>query len=171
MKIQTAALLTVGILIPAGFAISAGFASYVVHGKRQTLAEALELFKTSLPLTLGEFAGKEVVIGEGKYGPYVNYDNQFISIPRGKDPLKLTMDEAIELIAQKQLALTPIHQWGDVQVLRGKYGAYIHTPEGNYQIPKSSDAASLTEAEVREIMAKNEPLKPGKRTFKRKSAK
>ena len=136
-----------------------------------TLAEALELFKTSLPLTLGEFAGKEVVIGEGKYGPYVNYDNQFISIPRGKDPLKLTMDEAIELIAQKQLALTPIHQWGDVQVLRGKYGAYIHTPEGNYQIPKSSDAASLTEAEVREIMAKNEPLKPGKRTFKRKSAK
>ena len=112
-----------------------------------------------------------MVIGEGKYGPYVNYDNQFISIPRGKDPLKLTMDEAIELIAQKQLALTPIHQWGDVQVLRGKYGAYIHTPEGNYQIPKSSDAASLTEAEVREIMAKNEPLKPGKRTFKRKSAK
>ena len=136
-----------------------------------TLAEALELFKTALPLTLGEYEGKEVIVGEGKYGPYVNYNKQFISIPRGKDPLKLTMDEAIELIEEKQQAQTPIHQWGDVQVLKGRYGAYIHTPEGNYQLPKSIDVLALTEADVRGIMAKNEPLKPGKRTFKRKSAK
>jgi len=136
-----------------------------------TLAEALELFKTALPLTLGEYQGQEVVVGEGKYGPYVHYDKLFISIPKGKDPLTLTMDEAIALIEEKQISSTPIHQWGDVQVLNGRYGAYIHTPEGNYQLPKGTDPAALNEAEVRDIIAKSEPIKPGKRTFRRKSAK
>ena len=136
-----------------------------------TLPEALELFKTSLPMTLGEYEGKEVVIGEGKYGPYVQYNKSFISIPRGKDPLTMTMAEAIAPIIEKQQAATPIHQWGDIQVLNGRYGAYIHTPEGNYQIPKSVSPETMTEENVREIMAKNEPIKPGKRTFKRKSAK
>ena len=136
-----------------------------------TLPEALELFKTSLPMTLGEYEGKEVVIGEGKYGPYVQFNKSFISIPRGKDPLTMTMAEAIALIIEKQQAATPIHQWGDIQVLNGRYGAYIHTPEGNYQIPKSVSPETMTEENVREIMAKNEPIKPGKRTFKRKSAK
>ncbi len=136
-----------------------------------TLAEALELFKTALPLTLGEYQGQEVVVGEGKYGPYVHYDKLFISIPKGKDPLTLTMDEAIALIEEKQISSTPIHQWGDVQVLNGRYGAYIHTPEGNYQLPKGTAPAALSEADVRDIIAKSEPIKPGKRTFRRKSAK
>ena len=136
-----------------------------------TLSEALELFRTALPLTLGEYEGKEIVIGEGKYGPYVLYNKQYISIPRGVDPLKITQAEAVTLILQKQQTEAPIHQWGDIQVLHGRYGDYIHTPEGNYQIPKTTDAAKLTEAEVREIIAKTEPLKPGKRVFRKKSAK
>ena len=136
-----------------------------------TLSEALDLFKNALPITLGEYEGKPVIIGEGKYGPYIHYDKLFISIPKGKDPLTVKMDEAIALITEKQQSATPIHQWGEVQVLNGKYGAYIHTAEGNYQIPKHMDPQTLTEEQVREIMAKSEPIKPGKRTFKRKSAK
>ena len=136
-----------------------------------TLSEALELFKNALPISLGEFEGKEVIVGEGKYGPYVHYDKLFISIPKGKDPLALKIDEAIALIREKQEATTPIHQWGEIQVLRSKYGAYIHTPEGNYRISKSTNAEAMTEADVRQIIAQSEPLKPGKRTFKRKSAK
>ncbi len=136
-----------------------------------TLAEALELFQTALPVTLGEYKGCPVVIGEGKYGPYVHYDKLFISIPKGKEPLSVTMEDAIMMITEKQVTSTPVHQWGNVQVLNGRYGAYIHTPEGNYQIPKGTDIASITEDEVRAIMAKSEPIKPGKRTFKRKSAK
>ena len=136
-----------------------------------TLSEALELFKNALPISLGEYEGKEVIVGEGKYGPYVHYDKLFISIPKGKDPLALKIDEAIALIREKQEATTPIHQWGEVQVLRSKYGAYIHTPEGNYRISKSTNAEAMTEADVRQIIAQSEPLKPGKRTFKRKSAK
>ena len=136
-----------------------------------TLSEALELFRTALPISLGEYEGNEVVIGEGKYGPYVLYNKVYISIPRGKDPLKMTMPEAITLIQEKQQADQPIHQWGEIKVMNGRYGNYIHTPEGNYQLAKSVDVNALTEAEVREIIAKTEPLTPGKRTFRRKSAK
>ena len=136
-----------------------------------TLAEALDLFKTALPVTLGEYEGAPVVIGEGKYGPYVHYGKMFISIPKGKEPLSVTMDEALALIAEKQSNSLPVHQWGDIRVLNGRYGAYIHTPEGNYQLPKSIKTEEVTEAQVREIMAKGEPIKPGKRTFRRKSAK
>ncbi|MBO7457034.1 MAG: type I DNA topoisomerase [Paludibacteraceae bacterium] len=136
-----------------------------------TLAEALDLFKTALPLTLGEHEGKPVVIGEGKYGPYVYYDKLFISIPKGKDPLTITMDEALEMIAEKQNISVPIHEWGTTQVLNGRYGAYIHTPEGNYQLPKGIDPVTMTENEVQAIIAQSEPNKTGKRTFRRKSAK
>ena len=136
-----------------------------------TLAEALDLFRTALPLTLGEYEGKEVIIGEGKFGPYIHYDKAFVSIPRGKDPLTMTMEEAIALIQEKQQTSTPVQQWGEVQLLNGRYGAYIHTPEGNYQLPKNIDPEKVSEAEIREIMAKNEPIKPGKRTFRKKSAK
>ena len=135
-----------------------------------TLNEALDLFKTALPITLGEHNGKEVVIGEGKYGPYIHYEKSYISIPRGVDPLKLTMEEAVAMIEQKQQSETPIHAWGKIKVLNGRYGAYIRTPEGNYQLPKGTDAEKLTEAEVKEIMAKSEPIQPGKRVFRKKSA-
>ena len=136
-----------------------------------TLSEALDLFKNALPITLGEYEGVPVVVGEGKYGPYIHYDKLFISIPKGKDPLTVKLDEAIAMITEKQQSSTPLYQWGEVQVLNGKYGAYIHTAEGNYQLPKHTDLQTLTEAQVREIMAKTEPIKPGKRTFRRKSAK
>ena len=136
-----------------------------------TLNEALELFRNSLPLSLGEYEGKEIIVGEGKYGPYVHYDKLYISIPRAKDPLSLKKEEAIALIAEKQLSNMPLHEWGEVQVLSSKYGAYIHTPEGNYRLPKSLDAKALTEAQVREIMSKSEPIVPGKHNFRKKSAK
>ena len=136
-----------------------------------TLNEALELFRNALPISLGEFEGNEVVIGEGKFGPYIRHGKTFISIPRGKDPLTLTMEDAVALIQEKQKTDQPIAQWGKIQVIKGRFGAYIHTPEGNYQIPKGHAAETLTEAQVREIMAKTEPIKPGKRTFRKKSAK
>ena len=137
-----------------------------------TLAEALELFRNALPATLGEYEGQPVIVGEGKYGPYIHYGKVFISIPKGKDPLTVKLDEAIQLINDKQTSNTPIHTWGDVQVLNGRYGAYIHTPAGNYQIPKGTDAQTLTEEQVRTIIAQSEPVKKAvKGSFKRKSTK
>ena len=136
-----------------------------------TLAEALELFKNSLPLTLGQYNDKDVIIGEGKYGPYVNYGKSYISIPRSIDPLSVSLEEAIQMIEKKEEEQQPIQQWGTIQVRKGRYGAYIHTAEGNYQMPKGVNPETITEAEVREIMAKSEPNKPGKFTFRKKSVK
>ncbi|MBQ7632425.1 MAG: type I DNA topoisomerase [Paludibacteraceae bacterium] len=136
-----------------------------------TLKDALDLFKNALPYTLGEHEGKPIVIGEGKYGPYVRYEGAFISIPRGINPLSITMEQALELIAEKQQGSATIHQWGDIQVLNGRYGAYIHTPEGNYRLTKSINVAEMTEAQAREIMAKSEPMSAAKRTSRKKSAK
>ena len=136
-----------------------------------TLKEALELFKTSLPLTLGEHEGKEVVIGEGKYGPYVRYAGAFVSIPRGTDPLSITMEQALALVREHREANTPLHTWGKIQVLKGRYGYYIHTPEGNYQLPKDVEAEKLTEAETKQIVANGTPLSAAKRSFRKKNAK
>lgn len=136
-----------------------------------TLNEALELFRNSLPRTLGEYKGNDIIIGEGKYGPYIHYGKSFVSLPRGKDPLTLKMEEAIALLEQNQEKTTALKEWGDIQVMPGRFGAYIRTPQGNYLIPKGTDIAALTEKDVRDIMAKTEPLKPAKRLFRRKSAK
>ena len=136
-----------------------------------TLNEALDLFRNSLPMKIGEYNGEEVIIGEGKYGPYIHYGTLYISIPRTKDPLSLTIEEAIAMIEEKKEASMPIHEWGDIKVLRSKYGAYIHTKEGNYRIAKGTNAEQLTEDDVKQIIAQSEPLSPGKRTFRRKSAK
>ena len=110
-------------------------------------------------------------MGEGKFGPYVRYGKTYVSIPKGTDPLSLQLDDAIALIKEKAQANTPIHQWGDVQVLRGRYGVYIHTPAGNYLIPKGTQAEAMTEEEVKQIIAQSEPLKPAKRSFRQKSSK
>ena len=75
------------------------------------------------------------------------------------------------MIEKKEEEQQPIQQWGTIQVRKGRYGAYIHTAEGNYQMPKGMNPETITEAEVREIMAKSEPNKPGKFTFRKKSVK
>ena len=132
-----------------------------------TLKEALELFKKAMPYTLGEYDGEEVIVGEGKFGPYVRYKKLFVSIPRTIDPLSITMDQAQALIQEKEQSAAPIHQWGDIQVMNGKYGPYIHTPAGNYQLPKKTDVATLTEAEAKQFIATTEPV-AAKRTFHKK---
>lgn len=123
-----------------------------------TLKDALELFKNTLPYSLGEYEGKEVVIGEGRFGAYIRYNGKFFSLPKGTDPYKVSMAEAQKVIVDN----LPIHEWGEIQVLKGRYGAYIHTPKGNYQLPKGTDTTALTEKEVKEIIATTEPLQPAK---------
>ena len=133
-----------------------------------TLKEALELFKKAMPYTLGEKDGNEIVIGEGKFGPYVHYKKLFVSIPRTIDPYAITLEQAQALIEEKEQSTAPVHQWGDVQVINGKYGPYIHTSAGNYQLPKKTDVAAMTEAEAQHIIATTEPIAASKRTFRRK---
>jgi len=132
-----------------------------------TLEEALSLFQNALPLTLGEYQGQEVVIGEGKYGPYIRYNGAFTSLPKGTDPYSVTLENAIQLLTQKQQQELPIHTFGDILVLNGRYGAYIKTPQGNYKLPRGVEADSLTEQICQEIIAKSEPTNATKRKFKK----
>lgn len=133
-----------------------------------TLEEALSLFNTSLPYTIGEHEGKEVVVNEGKYGAYLRYDNAFYSLPKNIDLFAISIDQAMEIIRAKQQSNVPIHSWGDIQVLNGRFGAYVRTPDGNYQIPKSTDIQSMTEEAARQLIAQASPAKAAKRSFHKK---
>lgn len=136
-----------------------------------TLDEALDLFQTTLPYTLGELDGEEVVVGEGKYGPYIRHKGAFVSIPKGTDPLTITLNEAQALIEKKAQAQEPIHVYGEIEVLNGRFGPYIKANGNNYKIPKGQDAQALTEEDCRSIIEQSKPTDQQKRSFSRKSAK
>ena len=132
-----------------------------------TLEDALALFAMALPRTLGEWQGEEVTIGEGKYGPYVRYAGAFTSLPSGVDPYTITLDEAVAVLQDKKQAEEPIHVFGDIQVMPGRYGAYIKTAQGNYRIPKAVNIETMTEEQCRELIASSEPTS-GKKRYTRK---
>ena len=132
-----------------------------------TLEDALALFATALPRTLGEWQGEEVTIGEGKYGPYVRYAGAFTSLPSSVDPYTITLDEAVAVLQDKKQAEEPIHVFGDIQVMPGRYGAYIKTAQGNYRIPKAINVETMTEEQCRELIASSEPTS-GKKRYTRK---
>ena len=132
-----------------------------------TLEDALALFATALPRTLGEWQGEEVTIGEGKYGPYVRYAGAFTSLPSSVDPYAITLDEAVAVLQDKKQAEEPIHVFGDIQVMPGRYGAYIKTAQGNYRIPKAVNIETMTEEQCRELIASSEPTS-GKKRYTRK---
>jgi DNA topoisomerase-1 len=89
-------------------------------------------------------------------------------MPKNADPYTITLDEAVALLQQKKQADEPLHVFGDIQVLNGRFGAYIKTPQGNYRIPKSTDLQALTEAACRELIEKSEPTSATKKRFTRK---
>ena len=133
-----------------------------------TIDDALALFATALPRSLGQWNGQEIIIGDGKYGPYIRYASAFTSLPKTVDPYTITMDEAVAILEQKKQTEEPIHVFGDIQVMPGRYGAYIKTEQGNYRIPKSVDVQTLTEETCRALMASSEPASAKKRFVRKK---
>ncbi|CAN5210528.1 type I DNA topoisomerase [soil metagenome] len=129
-----------------------------------TLEEALELF--GFPKLLGEHEGKEVTIGLGRFGPYVKYENGFVSIPKGTDPQEIDLEEAIALVKAKQEAdankFINSFKDGAIQVLNGRFGPYIKAGKDNYKIPKGVVAENLDEAAAEEIIANTKPSGGGK---------
>jgi len=122
-----------------------------------TLEEAKELFK--LPKKLGEYKGKEVILGAGRYGPYVKYDELFVSIPRSEDPMELTMERAQELIDAKLEETKPIGEYQGKPITKGKgrFGPYFKWNGLFVNIPKRFDPATITfEESIELIKAKAE---------------
>lgn len=133
-----------------------------------TLDEALALFANALPRTLGVYDGQEVVIGEGKYGPYVRHAGVFTSLPKSVDPYVVTLEEIVAFLEQKKQAELPLHVFGNIQVLNGRYGAYIKTPQGNYRLSRSVNLQTLTQQQCLDIIASSEPTGKSKRRFTKK---
>jgi len=117
-----------------------------------TLEEALDLFK--LPLTLGEYEGLEVYVNMGRFGPYVKWGENFISIPKGEDPLEIDMERAIELINQKKEADAPIAMFDGKPVTRGKgrFGPYIKWDEMFINVPRRYDFDALSQKDINELV-------------------
>lgn len=132
-----------------------------------TLEEALELFK--LPRTLGELEGQVVKANVGRFGPYVQLGKLFVSIPKGEDPMDITLERAAELIQEKRLKEEQSHlkqfdEDPDLEVHAGRWGPYIAYKGKNYKLPKSDAerATELTYDECKKII-EAEAKKPATR--------
>ena len=118
------------------------FAQLPANLSMETVAldEALELFK--LPRTVGEFEGSPVVIGTGRFGPYVMHNKKFVSLPKDEDPMTITLETSVALIEQKRMQERQRHIKGfeeepKLEILNGRYGPYIAYDGKNYRLPKN----------------------------------
>lgn len=138
-----------------------------------TLEDAVKLFM--LPRTVGKLNDIDIIATKGRFGPYLKYGDKNVSLPRGKDPLTVTLEECIDAInanSEKAAANTVISDFtgSGIQVINGRYGPYLKQDGKNYKIPKDTDAQSLTEEACKEIIAASEPTKKGsRRKFVKKS--
>ena len=129
-----------------------------------TLEEAIKLF--DLPRTVGTFEGLPVIATKGRFGPYLKFGDKNYSLPKKADPLTVTLDECIAAIEEgrnKTTAMTVMAEWGDIQVINGRFGPYIKAAGSNYRIPRGTDAAALTEEQCKEIIANGKPSSGGSR--------
>ncbi len=132
-----------------------------------TFEEALELFK--LPRTLGQLNEKDVKASIGRFGPYIQHDKMFVSIPKDKDPYTINLEDALTLIrekAEKDAAKLILNFEAEgIQVLNGRYGPYIKKEKDNYKIPKDKTAELLTIEEIQAIIAEQGPTNKGKKKW------
>jgi DNA topoisomerase-1 len=115
-----------------------------------TLEEALSLF--DLPRTVGVFEDTDVVIGEGRFGPYVVHNKIFYSIKKGIDPYTITLEEALAVIDAKRSSVLRVFAGEDISIVEGRWGPYIKAGKKNIKIPKGEDYNSLSLAEIKVLV-------------------
>jgi DNA topoisomerase-1 len=120
------------------------------------LNEALELFK--LPLTLGEYEGQEVSVNVGRFGPYIKLGEQFISIPKGEEPLDLDIDRAIQLIEEKKKVDAPIAEYQGKSVTKGKgrFGPFLKWGDLYINVPRAYNFENLLQRDIDELISKKQ---------------
>lgn len=129
-----------------------------------SLADALELMK--MPRQMGDFEGSPVVVAIGRFGPYVQHDKKYVSIPKEEDPYTISLEKSIELIQNKRIAdanklIKGFAEDPEIQVLNGRFGPYIKAGKKNVKIPKGKEPSELTLEECVELAA-NTPEKKGR---------
>ena len=132
-----------------------------------TLEDALKLFR--LPRKVGSFEGADIVAMKGRFGPYIKHGDSIVSLPKGADPLKVSLEECVKLLEEEKkktplnATLTEFASSG-ISILNGRYGPYIKKDGTNYRIPKGTDASKLTEADCLAIINNS---KPGGKPYRR----
>jgi DNA topoisomerase-1 len=119
-----------------------------------TLDEAMDLFK--LPLILGEYQGNEVSVNVGRFGPYVKWGEQFVSIPKGEEPLDVELSRAIEIIKAKQVEDAPIGFYDEKPITKGKgrFGPFIKWNDLFINIPRAYNFDALSQKDCNELIEK-----------------
>lgn len=139
-----------------------------------TLEEALKLFE--LPRTVGEYEGKVVVAAISRFGPFIRHDGKFVSIPKDKNPISITLEEAIELIQQKREKdenrfIKKFEEDPELEILNGRYGPYIAYKGKNYRIPKTGyTPAEMTLADCMKLVSEADQKPATKKRVTRKKA-
>ena len=117
-----------------------------------TLEEALELFK--VPFDLQDYEGKTVMVGVGRFGPYVKWGEVFISLPKGENPLSVDCDRAVAIIEEKKKADAPVASYKGEPVTKGvgRFGPYLKYQDIYINVPKKYDFENLSQKEVEELI-------------------
>ena len=117
-----------------------------------TFEQAMDLFK--LPKNLGTYEGKEVAVNVGRFGPYVRFDKQFISLDNGEDPMSVDMDRAIVLIKAKRQADAPIATYQNLPVQKGKgrFGPFIKWNDMFINVNRKYDFDNLSQADIEQLI-------------------
>ena len=125
-----------------------------------TLEEALNLFR--LPRSLGEYEDGEMVVGIGKFGPYIRFKSKFYSLKKGvDDPYIVTFDRGVEIILEKNDSdkKKVLKDFGDIMLLNGRYGPYLVKDKQNFRLPKGTDAEKLTKEDCIKIIESSDKTK------------
>ena len=125
-----------------------------------TLEEALNLFR--LPRSLGEYDGGEMIVGTGRFGPYVRLKSKFYSLKKGvDDPYTVSFDRAVEIILEKNEndKKKVLKDFGEIMLLNGRYGPYLVKDKINYRLPKGTVADKLTKEDCIKIIKSNDKTK------------
>lgn len=119
-----------------------------------SLDDAMDLFK--LPLSLGEYEGKEMSVNVGRFGPYIKWGEQFISIPKGEEPTETDLQRAIEIIKAKQVEDAPIGFYDEKPIVKGKgrFGPFIKWNDLFINIPRAYNFDNLSQKDCNELIEK-----------------
>jgi len=117
-----------------------------------SLEEALDLFK--LPREVGDYREATVVVADGRYGPYIKYDGNFVSLPKGADPLSISLEDCVDLIRQKEAADAPIYTYKEKPVTKGKgrFGPFIKWDNMFINVNKKYDWDNLSNDDIEELI-------------------
>jgi DNA topoisomerase-1 len=125
-----------------------------------TLDEALNLFR--LPRSLGEYEGADMVVGVGKFGPYIRYNSKFFSLKKGvDDPYTVTFERGVEIILEKNEndKKKVLKDFGEIMLLNGRYGPYLVKDKQNFRLPKGTEAEKLTKEDCVKIIENSDKTK------------